>query len=435
MVNKNKASLSVIFVTIFIDLMGFGILIPILPAFALKMNISDFGIGIIVAIFSLMQFFFNPILGRLSDRVGRRPLILITQLLSVISYLIFSFSTSFAILFLSRLLGGLGGSNIGVAQAYIADITTKEERSKGMGIIGAAFGLGFVFGPLMGAFLSKYGYAVAGYGSAAFSFLAFLFALFMLPESFPVPKVANSYRGFFRKGMASRKEKKTKEKFSFPVPKVADSYGGSFRKGIDSYKLFDIAFAKKTLAHPDLGLLMLLFFIIIFSIANIYGTFSILGYNIYKFTDQQNGIMFGIIGIIGAIIQGGLMRTLTKKISDRNLIMIGTVFMMIGLGMIPYGGNFYGVAIVVSILAIGTGILQPTILSMISKYSLEKEQGAVLGLNQSFSAFARVLGPLWGGFSYDFIGYQFPFLTGAAFTLLTFLLSFFLLKPERSKVG
>ncbi|MEW6702526.1 MAG: MFS transporter [Bacteroidota bacterium] len=401
MVNRNKASLGVIFLTIFIDLMGFGILIPILPAFALRLNISDFGIGIIVAIFSLMQFFFNPILGRLSDRVGRRPLILITQLLSAISYLIFSFSASFAVLFFSRLLGGLGGSNIGVAQAYIADITTKEERSRGMGLIGAAFGLGFVFGPLIGAFLSKYGYAVAGYGSAAFSFLAFLFAFFMLPESLP-------------EGKSSVEKWRPEEKFSF--------------------KLFDLNFAKKTLAHPDLGLLILLFFIIIFSVANIYGTFAILGYNIYKFTDQQNGIMFGIIGIIGAIIQGGLMRILTKKISDRNLILVGTIFMMIGLGMIPYGGNFFGVAIVVSILAVGTGILQPTILSMISKYSPEKEQGAVLGLNQSFSAFGRVLGPLWGGFSYDFIGYQFPFLTGAVFTLLTFLLSFFLLKPEKAKV-
>ncbi|MEW6507905.1 MAG: MFS transporter [Bacteroidota bacterium] len=389
---KNKASLSIIFITVFIDLMGFGILIPILPTFASKdLNIADFGIGVIVAIYSMMQFFFNPLLGRLSDRIGRRPVILVTQLLTVISYLMFSFSNSFLILFLSRLLAGLGGSNISVAQAYITDITTKEERSKGMGIIGAAFGLGFVFGPLIGAFLSKYGYHVAGYGSAAFSMLAFIFAYFKLPES----------------NINNRNDSKL------------------------TFELFDFSYTKKIIAHPSLGFLIILFFIIIFSIANIYGTFAILGYKVYQFTDQQTGLLFGISGIIGALIQGGLMRFISNRFSYRNLILAGSFFMMIGLGLLPYGGNFFGVSIVISILSIGTGILQPTILSMISRYSPELEQGAILGINQSFSAFARVLGPLWGGFAYDFFGYQFPFLTGAASMFITFLLSYFLLNSER----
>lgn len=389
---KKKASLTIIFVTIFIDLMGFGILIPILPTFASKsLGISDFGIGAIVAVFSLMQFFFNPLLGNLSDRLGRRPIILITQLMTAASYIMFSFSDSFMILFLSRMLAGLGGSNIGVAQAYIADITTKEERSKGMGMIGAAFGLGFVFGPIIGALLSKYGYHVAGFASAAFSFTAFVFALFMLPES------------------NSRKEGSAKHRL----------------------KIFDAAYTKKILTHPEIGLLIILFFIIIFSMANIYGTFAILGYKVYHFSDQQNGMLFGIVGIVSAIIQGGLMRYLSNKFSDRSLILTGTVLMALGLGFIPYGINFMGVSIVISVLAIGTGILQPTIPGMISKVSPEDEQGSILGINQSFSALARVVGPLWGGFSYDFIGYQFPFLTGAFFTLVTFLLSYYLLKSER----
>ncbi len=389
---KNKASLSIIFLTIFIDLMGFGILIPILPTFASKdLGVSDLGIGVIVAIFSLMQFFFNPVLGKISDRFGRRPIILITQLLTAVSYIMFSFADSFLILFLSRMLAGFGGSNIGVAQAYIADITTREERSKGMGMIGAAFGLGFVFGPIIGAFLSKYGYHVAGFGSATFSLLAFFFTLFMLPES------------------NLEKESDKQLKFSF----------------------IDITYTKQVLTHPSLGFLIILFFIIVFSMANIYGTFSILGYKFYHFSDQQNGILFGIAGIVGAIIQGGLMRILSNKFKDRTLILSGSLLMMLGLALIPYGINFFGVSIVISIFAVGTGILQPTIPSMISKYSPESEQGAILGINQSFSAFARVLGPLWGGFSYDFIGYQFPFLTGAFFTFVTFLLSYFFLKKER----
>ena len=143
---KSKASLTIIFITVFIDLLGFGLLIPILPTFASKaLSISDFEIGVIVASYSLMQFIFNPIIGSYSDKIGRRPIILITLLITAASYIMFSFATSFYILLISRMLGGFGGSNIAVAQAYIADVTTEKERAKGMGMIGAAFGLGFVF--------------------------------------------------------------------------------------------------------------------------------------------------------------------------------------------------------------------------------------------------------------------------------------------------
>lgn len=388
---KNKASLSVIFTTVFIDLVGFGILIPILPTFATKeLGVSDFGIGVIIGIYSLTQFLFNPLLGKISDKIGRRPLILISLLFTSISYIVFSFSTSFLLLIASRIIAGLGGSNIGVAQAYIADITTEKERSKGMGLIGAAFGLGFVFGPVIGGFLSNFSYMYAGFGSAAFSFLAFLFAFVALPES-------NTNRD---------KEKKI------------------------SFKLMDIAYVKKTLKRPTLGFLMLLFFIIVFSMANIYGTFAILGFKVYHFSDQQTGYLFGLNGIAGVIMQGGLIRYLSKKFTDKSLIIWGTLFMSAGLGLLPYGVNFLGVAIVIIVLGIGTGLLQPTILSLVSKHSPLGEQGAVLGINQSFSAMARVLGPVWGGLSYELLGYQFPFLTGALFTFITFLMVIFMLRTD-----
>ncbi|NJD22023.1 MAG: MFS transporter [Melioribacter sp.] len=394
MANKNKASLGIIFLTIFIDLMGFGILIPILPTFASKeLGISDFGIGSIVAVFSLMQFIFNPMMGKLSDKIGRRPVILVTQLMTAGSYLIFAFSNSFLLLFLSRMLAGLGGSNIGVAQAYIADITTKEERAKGMGIIGAAFGLGFVFGPVIGAILAKFGYHIAGIGSAFFTLSAFTFAFFRLPESL--------------------KEKKSDDKLKI--------------------KLFDFVFAKQVLTNPSISFLIILLFLIIFSIANIFGIFALLGYKFYHFTDQQNGMLFGIVGLVGAIVQAGFIRSLSQKLSDKTIVLIGILFMIVGLTLIPYGGNFTGVAIAISIMAVGSGVLQPIIPSMISKYSPENQQGAVLGFSQSISAFARVLGPLWGGFSYDMFGYQYPFLTGAFFTLITFIVSFFMLKSDKIK--
>ncbi len=388
--NNKKASLTIIFFTVFIDLMGFGILIPILPTFASKnLGVSDFGIGVLVAIYSLLQFIFNPILGRLSDKIGRRPVIITSLSFTAISYLIFSFSTTFWMLFLSRLIAGIGGSNIGVAQAYIADITDKSERSKGMGMIGAAFGLGFVFGPFIGGLLSSYSYMIAGFGASAFSFTAFLFAIFMLPESL---------------------KKSSKKKITA--------------------KIFEFSFAKRILTQPQLGLLIGIFFIIVFSMANIYGTFALLGYKIYHFSDQQNGYLFGIIGLVSAVMQGGFIRFLSKIFKDKTLVTTGILFMMTGLALIPYGGNFTGLALIAVILSLGTGLLQPVILSMISKHSSDTEQGAVLGLNSSFSSFARVLGPLWGGFAFEFIGYQFPFLTGAFFAVITLLIVLKYLKNE-----
>ncbi len=390
---NKKASLSIIFFTVFIDLLGFGILIPILPLYATqKLNISDFEIGVIIASFSFVQFLFNPVLGKLSDKIGRRPLIISTLFLTALSYLLFTFSHNFWLLLLSRLIAGFGGSNIGVAQAYIADVTTKEERAKGMGLIGAAFGLGFLFGPMIGGILSQYSYEYAGYGSAGFSFLAFLFSLFFLPES--------------RKKDATINEQKI--------------------------KIFDIKFATETFKIPVIGMLILMFFLIVFSMANIYGTFPIIGSKYYGFSNKEITYMYVLMGLIGAIIQGGLMKYLTEKIRDKNLVIFGMVVLSLGLGFIPFGFNIYGVMASISLLSIGSGILQPVIISMISKYSPEQNQGATLGLSQSLSALGRVLGPLWGGFSYDYIGFRSPFLTGAVISFFALIISFNMLnKLER----
>jgi len=384
---KNKPALSLIFLTVFIDLLGFGILIPILPTFATKvLHVDEMAIGIAIAIYSLVQFFFNPIFGELSDKHGRKPMIVISLFINAIGYVIFAFTSSFLLLIISRIVAGIGGSSIGVAQAYIADITTKENRSKGMGLIGAAFGLGFVFGPLIGGLLSKYGYMVTGFASGGFSILAFVLTLLLLPESL-------------------------KQK----------------NKQIRKRKLFDVNSFKKVFSKPSLAILVVLFFILTFSVANIYGTFALLGYKVYGFTDLQNGYMYGIIGLMSAIVQGGLLSYISKYVNDKKLIIFGSLFMIVGLGLMPYGGSFLGLAIIVTVLSFGTGTLQPTLLSMISKVTSEAEQGVTLGINQSLSAFARMLGPLWGGFAFEFLGYQFPFLTGALFTLLILLISIFYL--------
>jgi MFS transporter, DHA1 family, tetracycline resistance protein len=382
---SKKLPLFLIFLTVFIDLLGFGILIPILPAFAtLELGVDETAIGVSIAIYSLVQFFCNPIFGSLSDRYGRKPIIVITLLLNASGYIIFAFTHSFLMLIISRIVAGIGGSSIGVAQAYIADVTTKETRARGMGLIGAAFGLGFVFGPLIGGLLSEYGYQVTGLASAGFSILAFLSTLIFLPET---------------------NIKKARQEW------------------VATRKIFDIAAVKRILSNPVQAIIVILFFTLTFSVANIYGTFALLGVKVYGFTDLQNGYMYAIMGISSAIMQGFLLRYIQRYLNESKLITLGSFLMVIGLALMPYGSSFLGLAVIIIILSVGTGALQPVLLSLISKVTPEAEQGVTLGINQSFSSFARVLGPLWGGFAFEFLGYPFPFLTGAAFTFLIFIAS------------
>jgi multidrug resistance protein len=391
---KQKSGLTLIFLTVFIDLLGFGILIPILPAFAKKeLLVDEAAIGIAIASYSFIQFLFNPIAGRLSDKYGRRPVIIISLLINASGYMVFAYTTNYLMLVAARIIAGIGGSSIGAAQAYIADVTTKENRAKGMGKIGAAFGLGFVFGPLIGGFLSSYGYMITGFAAAGFSMIAFTLTFFLLPES-------NLHRG--------------------KVESV-------------SYKIFNFQAVGEIFKQKQLAILIILFFILTFSFANIYGTFALLGIDVYGFSDLQNGYMFGIVGMTSAIIQGGLIGFFTKLLGKNRIMIVGSFLITVALALIPYGGTFLGLAFVAILLAMGNGILNPTLLSLISEVTAENVQGITLGINQSFSAFARVLGPLWGGFAYEFLGYQYPFLTGAFFTLLIFLAIVFYL-PKKMTV-
>lgn len=386
-----RSPLILIFLVVFIDLLGFGILIPVLPVFAAKvLSISDTAIGLTVAVFSLVQLIFNPVFGSISDRSGRKPVILICLLLSALSYLIFSFAATFLVLMISRIVAGLGGSSIAVAQAYIADITTRENRSKGMGLIGAAFALGFVFGPLIGGYLAQFGYEVIGYAGAGFSFIAFIFTWLLLPESLQT-------------------KSETKERAFL-----------NYRSFMDVIK------------RPAIGVLVLLFFFTTFSMGNIFGTFSLLGYKIYGLTDLKIGYLFGIMGVFSALSQTFLINLLSKFINEMKIISLGAVLVVISLFGMPFSGSFISLAVVSAVLTLGTGLMIPTVLSLISKVTPDNEQGMVLGLNQSWAALARVFGPLWGGFSFQFLGYQWPFITGGIFMLAIFLYSIFYLS---SKVG
>lgn len=381
---KKQASLGIIFITIFIDLMGFGLVIPVIPTYANKiLGIPEAGIGLIIAAYSIMQFLFNPIAGKFSDKIGRRPIILYSLLISVFAYILFSIADSFILLLLSRMMAGLGGSNIGAAQAYIADITTKEERTKGMALIGTAFGLGFVFGPVLGGYLSGFGYFYVGFSSALASFIALIFAFFFLPESL-TQKTENN-----------------------------------------NTKIFDFKGYSTVLREKITGRLIMIFFVSVFSVANIYGTYAIFTSKELNFSDSEIGLLYGVMGITSIIIQGFLLRIMVKYISEKKLFNISIIFLTVGLFFIPVGLSFTQQIIILAVMSIGTAVGQPLAMSMISRYTSPEKQGTVLGINQSMASLGRVLGPLWGGFTYQFFGHSSPFITGAFFTFLIFIYTIF----------
>jgi MFS transporter, DHA1 family, tetracycline resistance protein len=373
--------LYIIFLIVFIDLLGFGIIIPILPSYALKdFGSSELTVGALVASFSLMQLLVTPVWGRLSDRHGRKPILALGLVCSVLGYVLFGLAHTLTLLFASRLLSGVGGGNISAAQAYIADVTPPHERAKGMGLIGAAFGLGFVFGPVIGGLLSVYGYSVPGYTAAGLSFLALVLTLAILPE----PRRA--------------------------APR-------------DPGRALSFRDVRAAFTRPTLGMLLVLFFLMTFGYANIYATFPMLATRDFGYSDHQVGYLFGFMGIIGALVQGGLFRVVAPRVKERVLFLSGAAMVSVGLALIPFHGSTIGLHAVLLVLSLGTGLLTPTTLGLISKHADPHEQGSVLGINQSLGALARAMGPVFGTWVFQAVGHPWPFLTGGIVLFVVLILA------------
>jgi multidrug resistance protein len=386
-VKSKTSNLALIFIVVLIDLIGFGIIIPILPRYSeTHFGASELQIGILIASFSFFQFLFSPVLGRISDRIGRKPVISFALIISAISYLIFAFAPNYWIALLSRSIAGIGGGSISAAQAYIADVTEKSERTKGMGLIGTAFGLGFVLGPFIGGILSSYGYIVPNLSASAFSFSAFILTQIFLKESL-----------------------QTKIGFQLSSEDLTRSLN------LKRYRyLFSDNFV---------GKFSLIFFIVTFSIANTYGVIPIFAYRKLHFTDREIGYVYAVIGIIGVIFQGYFIGKLTKIFGERILLLTGILFLSTGLAFIPISiSKPVVVWMFIILMSIGLAFINPTILSLISKLTPPDTQGEVLGVNQSMGSLGRVFGPVWGGFAFNVFGYQFPFWTASFFTLISLYL-------------
>jgi multidrug resistance protein len=384
----------ILFFTVFLDLIGFGIVLPLLPNYARELGASPLLIGIVAGSYSLMQFFSAPIWGSISDKIGRRPVILISVLTSTVSYLIFSQSHSVWLLLLSRVLAGIGSANVGVTQAYITDITTWEERSKSLGILGAAFGLGFVLGPPIGGTIkSAYGIESVGYLAAVLTFLDFLLAYFLLPESL--------------------KEKKA---------------GKLHFTGFQADKLIE-AFQR-----PAINRLLVIGFCFVFAFVNMQISVPLLWKEHYQQDDKMIGYLFAFVGCISVIVQGGLIGKLAKKFGERKVLVAGLISMCAGVTLIPFvpESYFFSIGLVVlALLAIGNGLVTPLNTSLISMYASSEEQGEILGISQSVGALGRILGPLSGSLLYGLDSHV-PYLAGGVCLLIGLALALPLLTFEIS---
>ncbi len=369
----SKFALLLIFFTVFIDLIGFGIIIPLLPTFAEKFGAGGFMVGLLLMSYSLMQFLFTPIWGRLSDNAGRRPILLVSLSASAAGYLIWGFADSLPMLFLSRMVAGFGNANIAVAQAYIADVTTAENRAKGMGLVGAAFGLGFVLGPAIGAFcVGSDAIHTAGFLAAGFSLLDLVLTLFFLPE----PE---------RRSQAGHERFVMRPDFYWQV-----------------------------LTNERLRVSLAIFFISTFVFANMEATLVLLTEHKYGFTAQQNGLMFAYIGLIMVIVQGGLIGWLSKRFGERKLVLLGSLLVALGLLATPASASAAILYVALALLALGSGMNTPANQSILSKLAPKEDVGGIMGVGQSLSTLGRILGPVAGGAAFQFLGMESPYLIGAA---------------------
>jgi MFS transporter, DHA1 family, tetracycline resistance protein len=372
-----KSPLAIIFITIFLDLLGFGLILPALPFYAESYGASYITIGLLSMSYSLMQFVFAPMWGRLSDRFGRRPILLISLSGSSISFLIFGFADSLVWLFVARAMAGvLSSASLPTAQAFIADSTLPEDRAKGMGLIGAAFGLGFIFGPVVGGLLTEYGYGFPAFVAAALSGGNFIWAWIKLPETLKTPGKSNG-------------------RHSYLSP----------------------ALIKEALTTPTLVFLASVFFVHIFAFSGMESTFALFCEHRAGLDAFHVGVLLGEVGIIAAVVQGLMIGRLTRRFGEVHLTHSGLLLMGIGLLATTVAHSLVGMIVVMPLYALGSSLLNPSLASLLSRSADKDKQGMTMGVAQGFSALGRVFGPPSSTAMFQWISPAAPYFVGAALLL------------------
>lgn len=419
----NKSALATVFLVVMIDLLGFGIVLPLLPFYAQEFAASAVMIGLLYSVYSFMQLIFSPIWGGWSDRIGRRPIMLLSTFGAVIAYILFGIAESLSLLFFSRIVAGTMGGNISTAQAYIADVTDPENRARGMGLIGAAFGIGFVIGPALAtalihpafhefvanrgfidtaAWMSENRFALPGFFAAFLSFCSFLMVLFKLPETVDTTKKReNVYRRpsvFTPKFWRLLSEQKGKSARGYLIP------------------------------------LIIGFFLLSFGESSLYSAFPLFAEAELGMSAEEVGIQFFYIGIIAVIVQGFLIKPLTNIFAEEKLFMVGNVLMVIGLALIPLAQNMLMLALFLGLMALGKSLNTPTITSLISKEADEDNMGAVMGASQGLSGLGRMIGPTWGGALFS-VYFGLPFAATALIVATTIWIAMGLISKEKVRLA
>ena len=380
---KRKGGLSpinLLMLTVLIDMTGFGMIIPLIPFYAQRFASGAAGIGVLIASYSVMQLLFSPVLGRISDTRGRRPVLIFSILTSVGSFALFTFASNYFVLLLSRLVAGLATEGA-VAQAYVADITTKEERSSGIGKIGAATGIGFILGPVFGGLLSPYGLRAPGYAALFLSLVNLVLLFVLLPEP----------------------ERHT----------VGSSEGGlmeSLKGVLDAVR------------EPFIGQVYIIFFFVTLAFAAIPVIVPLLAIEYYGFTEVEMSYVFIFIGLVQVFLQGFAIKKLVARLGEEKLIIFGPLLLLLGVVLTPLLRSIPGFGFSTVLVTLGVGITNTVVPGFISLMTSADMQGSKLGVAQSVGSIARIFGPLIGGFATDLGGVQLPFYVSGALLLAPFFL-------------
>jgi MFS transporter, DHA1 family, tetracycline resistance protein len=369
----------ILFFIVFIDLVGFGIIIPLLPFYGEFHDASPATVGLLMATYSFTQFLAAPFWGRLSDHAGRRPVLLVTLAGAAAAYLWLGLADNLWMLFAARAVGGFMAGNISTAFAYVADVTSREDRSKGMGMIGAAFGLGFIIGPAIGGLLAgsdpvNADFRSPAFAAAAMSAAALVLALLTLKESLAAD--------------------------------IRLRLAGAPRRS-------SLATFRHALKRPNFGLLIVLTFLATFVFAGLESTFAMWSRRQFGWGPEQNGYLFAFVGLLSAVIQGGLVGPLARRFGEARLIIQGAAALAIGVLLIPFSHNLPLLLVAMVAAGYGFSVVSPSLSSLISLQSGDDEQGSIMGVTRSAATMARFLGPAWAGLLFETLGRDWPYFGGA----------------------
>jgi MFS family permease len=406
----NTSRLAILFITVLVDMIGFGIVLPLLPFYAEEFGATPLQVTLLIASFSATQFVAVPVWGRVSDRLGRRPFIVAGLFASAVSYLIFGLAGALATLFISRIAAGAAGGTISVAQAYVADTTGPRDRAHGLGMLGAASGLGVLIGPAIGGYFSGFGYHVPGFIAAALCAANGIAAIFFLPES---RRPDGASDGAPAGGAGA------------PATRAIPSAGGQaatlqgWVRSMTSYPFY---------------LLLVVYFLSIMSFTAMTAVLALYADRAFGMTAMDMGVVFAVAGGTTVVVRGLLIGWLARRVGERRIVLAGTVVLALTLVAIPLVQNPAMIFALVPFWALAAGLTFPSLASLVSQESDAESQGSMLGGQQVVGGIARVAGPVWAGALFGAVGIGSPFVVGAALVTVAALVASRIPAPAHARV-